>query len=141
MPHGLDAGVALVEHKKKRRCSEAVCQHVAVKTFPDEKQQQCMILRKTKIMTVIHQEFILHGFVPQEISATTAFLYSGYASLFINHLAHLALRSIHISSCWVMFWCLHSVKFATMTPGLKEHVFARIPSFLTVSFLKSRKPM
>lgn len=55
--------------------------------------------------------------------------------------AYCVLSSIQCSSCVVMFWFLHSVRLAMMTPGLKEHVFALIPSFLIDSFLKSKKPM
>lgn len=53
---------------------------------------------------------------------------------------YLTLRSIHCSSWLVMFWIFHSVKLATITPGLNEHVLAFMPSFLIASFLKSRKP-
>lgn len=46
VPHGLDARVALVEDYKQRRCSEALCQHAAVKTFPDQKNNKLITHKK-----------------------------------------------------------------------------------------------
>lgn len=84
-------------------------------------------------------QFVL--FMLDRFRASECFWQARVASKWPIAVAYFVLSSIQCSSCWVMFWFLHSVRFATMTPGLKEHVLALIPSFLIASFLKSRKPI